>query len=90
MQFVYSVQEAAALFRCDADVTGLGGTLYLEGEAEGDAPYGVLQVQPGWQLLRYACLTSRGETALLDIGIRDGAVAYWIMHTDEEGMQDDG
>ena len=85
-----SVQEAAALFRCDADVTGIGGTLYLEGEADGDAPYGVLQVQPGWQMLRYACLTSAGETALLDIGIRDGAVAYWIMHTDEEGMRDDG
>ena len=85
-----SVQEAAALFRCDADVTGLGGTRYLEGEAEGDAPYGVLQVQPGWQLLRYGCLTSGGETALLDIGIRDGAVAYWIMHTGEEEMQDDG
>ncbi|MGN0772949.1 MAG: hypothetical protein ACI4MP_04080, partial [Candidatus Ventricola sp.] len=34
------VQTAAGLFACEADVTVRGGTLYLAGEAEGEAPYG--------------------------------------------------
>ena len=86
-----SVQETAALFRCDADVSGIGGTLYLEGEAEGDAPYGVLIAQPGGgQLLRYACLTPSGETGMLEIGVQDGVVAYWLMRIGDGEAQDDG
>lgn len=78
-----SVQEAASLFRCDADVTARGGTLYLEGEAAGEPPYGELAVTPDGAALRYACQTPRG-TATLEAGISDGAVAYWRMSLGKE------
>lgn len=85
-----SVQEVAALFRCDANVGAAGGTLYLEGEAEGEAPYGELVAQAdGSQVLRYACALSTGETALLEIGIEEEIAVYWQMHLGEGEAQDD-
>ncbi len=85
------VREAAARFRCDADVGALGGALYLLGEAGDEPPYGEAVAQgDGTLALRYACLTGRGETALLEIGAKDGEVAYWQMHFAPEEAQDDG
>lgn len=82
-----SVQEAAALFRCDADTGAAGGTLYLAGEAAGEPPYGeMLALEDGTNLLRYACALGSGETAYLEIGIKDGSVAYWQM---QEGDADE-
>ena len=86
-----SVQQATALFRCDADVSGLGGALYVEGEALGEAPYGEMIAQAdGGQILRYACRMASGETGLLEIGVQGGAVAYWQMHVGETEARDDG
>jgi len=81
-----SVQEAAALFRCDRDISALGGALYLEGEAYGEAPCGLLTVSgAGDMRLRYACLDG-GQETVLEAGIRDGAVAYWrLYHAQDEG-----
>lgn len=73
------VQTAAGLFACEADVTARGGTMYLAGEAEGEAPYGMAVASGTELLLRYACETDGGETALLEAGIADGAVAYWSL-----------
>ena len=73
------VQTAAGLFACEADVTARGGTLYLAGEAEGEAPYGEAVVSGTELLLRYACETDGGEVALLEAGIADGTVAYWSL-----------
>ena len=73
------VQTAAGLFACETDVTARGGTLYLEGEAEGEAPYGKAIASGTELLLRYACVTDDGETALLEAGIADGKVAYWSL-----------
>ena len=73
------VQTAAGLFACEADVTARGGTLYLAGEARGEAPYGEAVVSGTELLLRYACVTDGGEVALLEAGIADGAVAYWSL-----------
>lgn len=82
-----SVQEAASLFCCEADVYSRGGTLYLAGEAAGEAPYGELTAQGGTLTLRYACQTQSGEVALLEAGIEDGEVAYWslLYQDDAEG-----
>lgn len=83
------VQTAAGLFACEADVTARGGTLYLEGEAEGEAPYGKAIASGTELLLRYACVTDDGETALLEAGVVDGKVAYWSLSyagDTEEGM----
>ena len=86
-----SIQTAAALFRCDADVSALGGALYVEGEALGEAPYGELIAQAdGSQILRYACVMASGETGLLEIGVQGGAVAYWRMDEGEAEARDDG
>lgn len=86
-----SVQEAASLFRCDRDVGATGGALYQDGEAAGEPPCGELIAEAdGGKLLRYACRTASGETAALEIGVEDGAVAYWQMHIGEDGAQDDG
>ena len=73
-----TVQEAAALFRCDQDVSSLGGVLYLEGEAMGEAPCGELKASGmGEVTLRYACLTQGREEAVLEIGVKESAVTYW-------------
>lgn len=81
-----SVQEAASLFRCDRDVSSLGGALYLEGEAYGDVPCGILTVSgAGDMRLHYACLAD-GQEIVLEVGIRDGAVSYWrLYYAQEEG-----
>ena len=80
------VQTAAGLFACDADVTARGGTLYLAGEAEGEAPYGEAVVADAGLLLRYACMTDRGRVAMLEAGITDGAVAYWSLSYAEDAQ----
>lgn len=79
-----SVQEAAALFRCDEDVYAVGGTLYMEGEAAGEPPFGELTRSGEGTTLRYAAALASGKTAVLEIGIRDGAVAYWHFFDDPE------
>lgn len=81
------VREAAGLFACEADVTARGGTMYLAGEAEGEAPYGVALVSDGELLLRYACETDGGKVAWLQAVIEDGAVACWslVYESDAEG-----
>jgi len=72
------VQEAGALARCDENLYSRGGTLYLEGEAQGEAPYGEMTGEHGGEnLLTYACVDERGQIALLQIGVQDSAVAYW-------------
>lgn len=76
----FSVQEAAALFACEQDVSSLGGALYLAGESGDDAPYGKLLVSGGETKLVYACLTESGETAMLEAGISDGLVSYWHLY----------
>lgn len=75
-----SIQEAAALFFCERDVSSLGGALYLAGEALGEAPCGELIAGAnGEAVLRYACLTDGGE-AVLEAGARAGAIAYWRLY----------
>lgn len=83
-----TVQEAVALFRCDADVPSSGGALYVEGEAMGEAPYAQAYVLgDGEVVLTYACLTDAGEPAVLEIGFAQGKAAYWSLHdgSDAEG-----
>lgn len=80
------VQEAAGLFACEADVTARGGTLYMAGEAEGEAPYGEAIAAGTELLLRYACVTDGGETALLEMGIADGAVSYWSLSYESDAQ----
>ena len=75
-----SVQEAAELFLCEEDVSSLGGTLYLAGEALGEPPYGELRVSGGTMTLAYACVDGQGKTAILEAGIADGYVAYWHLY----------
>lgn len=73
-----SVQEAAALFACDADVYSVGGLLYMEGEALGEPPYGELIRGVSDEVtLRYVCQTASGENAVLEAGVQDGVVGYW-------------
>ena len=82
-----SVQEAAGLFRCDSDVSSMGGVLYLEGEAAGEPPYGeMVREAADGVLLRYVCSAEDGMNALLEIGVDSGAVIYWHMYmqTDAE------
>ena len=73
------VQAAAALFACEQDVSSLGGTLYLAGEAMGEAPYGELIVRGAEAVLRYACIAEDGREAVLEAGVQNGEVAYWRM-----------
>jgi len=82
-----SVQEAAALFFCERDVSSLGGTLYLGGESLDDPPYGYLVVSGTETMLIYACATESGEIAMLEAGVKDGAIAYWHLYfkLDAEG-----
>lgn len=80
-----SIQEAAALFRCDADVHSIGGELYLAGEAQGDAPYGeMIRDGAGMYTLRYACLMEDGGVGVLDIGVEDSNVTYWRLYVEKE------
>lgn len=82
------VQEAAALFRCDQEVSSMGGLLYLEGEALGEPPYGELAAGVGGEMvLRYACQMENGSAAVLEAGIQEGVVAYWHLYdaADTEG-----
>jgi len=76
----FAVQEAAALFRCDGDVSSLGGALYLEGEALGEPPCGELIAGgAGDMILRYSCLTDEGKTASLEAVAREGTIAVWTL-----------
>lgn len=80
-----AVQEAASLFRCDQEVSSLGGILYLEGEALGEPPYGELFAGMGGEIvLRYACMSENGRTAMLEAGIQEGLVAYWHLFDPSE------
>ena len=81
-----SVQEAAALFRCDADVYAVGGVLYMEGEAAGEPPYGELTVDGADGVtLRYIAQTEMGNV-YLEIGIEEYAVAYWRLHAQDSAQ----
>ena len=72
------VQEAGALARCDESLYSRGGSLYLEGEAQGEAPYGEMTAEHGGEnLLTYVCVDGRGQVVMLQIGVQDGVVAYW-------------
>lgn len=84
-----SLAEAAALFRCDADVGAQGGALYVEGEALGDAPCGMASVGEGGEItLSYACLDADGGEFRLEIGALEGSVVYWYLHdaADAQGV----
>lgn len=81
IQVGMSIQEASALYRCDADVYGAGGMLYLEGEAYGEAPFGEIRFSAsGEAQLRYACLLNSGETAWLEAGAEEGMIIYWHIY----------
>lgn len=79
------VKEAGALFRADDNVYARGGTLYLEGEALGEPPYGELMaLDQGELMMRYACVLGNGETAILQAGVLNGVVSYWhLMYSDD-------
>lgn len=80
-----AVQEAAALFRCDQEVSSLGGLLYLEGEAMGEPPYGELSAGAGGEIvLRYACFDEKGSQMILEAGVADGAISYWHLFDQKE------
>lgn len=72
-----TLQEAGALVRCEQNVYSRGGTLYLAGEAAGEAPYGELKaVSASEMMLTYAC-ESGADTALLQAIAEDGVIAGW-------------
>lgn len=83
-----SVQEAAALFRCDEDVYAVGGTLYMEGEAAGEPPCGELTRSGGETALRYLAQLSSGGTGVLEAGVADGVIAYWHFFDNLEAGHD--
>ena len=83
-----SVQEAAALFRCDGDVYAVGGTLYMEGEAAGEPPCGELLREGGETVLRYAAALPSGHTAVLCAGVADGVITYWHFFDNQEAGHD--
>ena len=85
-----SVQEATALFRCDEDLYAAGGTLYMEGEARGEAPYGEMTAMQGSEsALHYICSTASQGNACLDVGLLSGTVSYWHLYR-EGGQAEDG
>lgn len=74
-----TLREAGSLVRCDQNVYSRGGTLYLAGEASGEAPYGELKaVSANEAMLIYAC-QAEGDTALLQVIAVDGRVTSWQM-----------
>ena len=80
-----SVQEAAALFRCDQEVSSLGGVLYLEGEALGEPPCGELVCEAsGEGVLRYTCVMDDGRVAVLEAGVSESQIAYWRLFDQQE------
>ena len=83
-----SVQEAAALFRCDGDVYAVGGTLYMEGEAAGEPPCGELVRDGAETTLRYVTALSTGHTAVLCAGVTDGVITYWHFFDEQEAGHD--
>ena len=72
-----TIGEAGSLARCDTNVYDRGGTLYLAGEAQGEAPYGELIAVGGneWMLV-YAC-QDEADTALLQAIAVDGKIVSW-------------
>ena len=71
------LREAGSLVRCDQNVFSRGGMLYLEGEAEGEPPYGELRaVGANEMMLIYAC-PAEGDTALLQAIAADGRITSW-------------
>lgn len=71
----FDFRDAAALFRCDADMHD-GGMLYDSG-----AQTGVLAVYDDETCaLRYSCACAGGETAQLEIGSSGGSVTYWHLY----------
>lgn len=83
-----SVQEAAALFRCDGDVYAVGGTLYMEGEAAGEPPCGELLREGGETVLRYAAALPSGHAAVLSAGVTDSVITYWHFFDNQEAGHD--
>lgn len=74
-----TLQEAGSLVRCDQNIYSRGGTLYLAGEAAGEAPYGEMKaVSEREMMLTYAC-EAEGDTALLQVIAVDGTIAGWQM-----------
>ena len=71
------VSQAGSLIRCDENVYARGGTLYLEGEALGEAPYGELVALGGGEMmLVYACQAG-SDAAMLQAIARDGIIVSW-------------
>lgn len=82
-----SLREAGGLNRCDSSIYSRGGTLYLEGEAMGEPPYGELRaVSAHEMILVYAC-AAQEDTALLQVVATDGIVTNWqlMYQSDKEG-----
>jgi len=74
-----TLQEAGSLVRCDTDMYRGGGTLYLGGEAQGEAPYGELRlIGDNEMMLVYAC-AAKNDIALLQVIASGGVVASWQM-----------
>lgn len=83
-----TVAEAASLFRCDQDVSSLGGVLYLEGEALGEAPFGELTADgAGDVTLCYACIDDQGLIVVLQAGAQEGMLTHWRLFY-ERDMED--
>lgn len=86
-----ALDAAAACFRCDENVSAAGGALYLDGEAMGDAPYGMLiDDGDGMMTLRYACVMENGASGLLDIVSDDGVVTSWNLYVQTTEAAYDG
>jgi len=86
-----SVQEAASLFLCEEDVYAVGGVMYMHGEAAGEAPYGELLrgTLDDEVILRYVTdRPSVGTGAVLEVGVRDGAVTHWHFFDETEAAYD--
>ncbi len=74
-----TLREAGSLVRCDQNIYSRGGTLYLAGEAAGEAPYGEMKaVSEREMMLTYAC-EAEGDTALLQVIAVDGTITGWQM-----------
>ena len=83
-----SVQEAAALYRCDEDVYAVGGTLYAEqgeGAQHGELVRGALGTET---MLRY--VTAGENSANLDVSVQGGVVSHWHFYIDQEDERHGG